>query len=105
MARRGPHAAGRQGGAPHLRPAPRVGAGHPLSRKEQPMSEPATPTLARDVRLDQIGFVGELGKLHADKLKDGVKARLLSDAIDRAAGDYFEGLLVASRPQSIDAGK
>lgn len=45
-------------------------------------------TLPRDARLDQIGFVGELQKHHADDLKSAVKARMSGDSIDRATGDY-----------------
>jgi hypothetical protein len=61
--------------------------------------------IVRDVRIDQMGFVAELVKQHADVLKTKVKVRMLEDEIDRVTGDYFEGLLVRGKTRTLDPKK
>lgn len=53
------------------------------------------PTVARDARVDQIGFANELAKQHIDGLKDAVKTRMLDGEVQLVEGDFFQGLLVA----------
>ena len=61
---------------------------------------------ARDVRVDQIGFVGELQKHFADDLKTAVKAKMSGDGLQHVEGDYFDGLLVDGYDvQTIDPAK
>ncbi len=66
---------------------------------------PDGDTLPRDVRIDQIGFVGELQKHHADGLKTKLKVRMLDESIERIAGDFFEGLIVLGRVGTVDPKK
>lgn len=67
-------------------------------------TEPA-PAVSRDVRVDSIGFVDELKKQLADKIRDKVKSRMTEGEIQRVAGEYFEGLLVTASTSTIDAEK
>src|SRR3954469_18003522 len=57
--------------------------------------------IIREVRVDQIGFVGELVKQHADVLKTKVKVRMLDDELERVTGDAFEGLLVKGKTRTL----
>ena len=67
------------------------------------MSEAAAP--ARDFRIDQIGFAGELQKRHVDNLKSAVKVRMTGEGLDLVAGDFFEGRLVATETGVVDPAK
>jgi hypothetical protein len=58
--------------------------------------------VVRDVRVDRIGFVNELVKNYADALKTGVKVAMLDKSAERAAGDYFDALLVQGSTRTID---
>ena len=70
------------------------------------MSETAeTVAPARDVRVDQIGFVGELQKRHADLLKTRVKCRMLEEELDVVRGEYFQGLFVKTTETTVDPAK
>jgi hypothetical protein len=102
---------------PFLAPVKRTGVvtlvepgGSPLpSSKEGRVPAAAAVEVAekivRDVRIDQMGFVAELVKQHADVLKTKVKVRMLDDEIDRVTGDYFEGLLVRGKTRTLDPKK
>ena len=70
------------------------------------MSEATTEKLPRDVRVDDIGYCGELTKRHADTLKTKVKIGMLERGHERVAGDAFEGLLVSgAQVGTIDPAK
>lgn len=59
----------------------------------------------RDVRIDTLGFVGELQKQLADDLKTEVKIAMSTKGAYRAEGDHFEAVL-APRPTHVaDAAK
>ena len=58
----------------------------------------------RDVRVDQLGFVGELTKRHSDPLKTAIKLAMANKAADRCRGDFFAGLLVTPQKSEIDPG-
>lgn len=60
---------------------------------------------ARNVRVDQIGFVNELVKHYADDLKSSVKVRMLENGVEVAEGDFFSGLLVGRSATVIDPAK
>jgi hypothetical protein len=63
-------------------------------------------TIARDIRVDQIGFVGELQKQFVEPLKATLKARMGERQIDVCEGEYFSALLVEGGTLSVvDAGK
>jgi hypothetical protein len=66
-------------------------------------AEEAGPTVGRDVRVDQIGYVAQLVKAHADDLKTQVKLRMVANSLDRCRGDLFEGLLVQGQTSTVDA--
>ena len=57
----------------------------------------------RDVRIDRIGFVSELGKQFADPLRLAV--RDAHEVGARLQGDCFEGLLYESGSAEVDSGK
>lgn len=59
--------------------------------------------VGRDVRVDSIGFVGELKRQVENDLRTKLKVRMDTDALDRVRGDYFEGLLVSASSTEIDA--
>jgi hypothetical protein len=59
----------------------------------------------RDVRVDRIGYVQELVRQYADKLKKQVKERMDRDSLLLLEGDAFEGRLAASTSSTIDAEK
>src|SRR5436189_5998437 len=61
--------------------------------------------VVREVRVDSIGYVGELVKQHADVLKTKVKVRMLDDELERVTGDAFEGLLVQGKSRTLDPKK
>ena len=65
----------------------------------------APDKVVRDVRIDQMGFVAELVKHHADVLKTKVKVRMLEDETHRVTGDFFEGLLVKGKTRTLDPKK
>jgi hypothetical protein len=62
-------------------------------------------TLPRDVRVDHLGFVGELADEFAKPLRDRVKTDLEERGTPRVSGDAFQGLLVMVRSSWIDADK
>lgn len=64
----------------------------------------AENVIPRDVRIDQLGFAGELQKQHVDSLKTAVKVRMNDEELDRVRGDYFEGQLVPTVVTTIDPG-
>ena len=67
--------------------------------------EADAPSVAHDHRADQIGFVNELQRLHADRLKSALKCRMLDNELTRVCGDYFEGLLVEGTIGTVDPKK
>lgn len=56
----------------------------------------------RDTRVDHIGFVKELDKHFASPINDVVKAKLGSEGIDLAVGDFFQGLYLPGYRRMID---
>jgi hypothetical protein len=72
----------------------------------QNLREPTSDNrTGRDVRVDQVGFVAELVKHHADHRKSEVKCSMLEKGLDRVAGDFFAGHLVTSSSAEIDVAK
>ena len=63
------------------------------------------PRIGRDVRVDAIGFVGELDRQVAKDLRTQVKLRMDVDGLERVTGDYFAGLLVSASSSEVDAEK
>jgi hypothetical protein len=58
--------------------------------------------IAREIRVDRIGFANELVKQFADGLKDDVKARMKSEELDVVEGDFFEGKYVQGTVGTVD---
>jgi hypothetical protein len=65
------------------------------------MPEKQEKTIARDVRVDRIGYVQELGKLWADELKKLVKGRMIESGLELVSGDKYQGKLSAGESSSV----
>jgi hypothetical protein len=61
--------------------------------------------IARDVRVDRIGFANELSKQFADKLKADVKTRMAEEKLELVEGEYFEGKFVQGTVGTVDPRK
>jgi hypothetical protein len=67
-----------------------------------------TPVSAcvRDIRIDQLGFAGELERsLFLKNLRATAKQNLQDKGVERAEGDYFAALLVESERATTDPDK
>jgi hypothetical protein len=62
--------------------------------------------LPRDKRLDVVGCIKLLADKVGEEMREAVKKSMDAKSIERAVGDYFEGLLVPPGEKTvIDAGK
>jgi hypothetical protein len=61
--------------------------------------------MTRDIRVDRIGLVQELGKLWTDPMKKKVKEDMAAGGLKLVGGDLCEGKLSSSSKSTINPGK
>jgi hypothetical protein len=61
--------------------------------------------VARDVRVDRIGYAREIVELWAEPMKAEVKAKMLASKLVLVEGDRYQGRLAESAPSTVDPGK